>query len=379
MINTIGNGRTAINNITEETEMENKSIYTDICGHIVNGELKDFHLRQNKSEKEISWADGALDGVMIYHMGHSDVSDEDREGLKKALEIASKGEDSFEEADAVLVDVVGQKGALCFLDGIQAALLEKQADLDLQNIMLYVVHLTKETDEIVLVKLGLALLELFKVNGDEHFRQIVKNLALCNEFTFSALFVMAGWDNGNDEIFDICKKVKGWGRIHAIEKLEPATDEIRQWLLREGVNNEIMPAYSALTCWNKSGAEKVLFRDSISDEDYNGLCALIKGLVDEGPVVGISELENGAEIIDRFLDIVTGRKALLSDYETVYYIMGMYSGDDEEAEHIREKCRTMIHSEDCVQIVRNSVAEGKGIGLAKELGIDFKPPVMDIV
>ena len=62
--------------------MENKSIYTDICEHIVDGELKDFQLRQNQSEKEFSWADGALDGVMLYHMGHAEVTDEDKEELK---------------------------------------------------------------------------------------------------------------------------------------------------------------------------------------------------------------------------------------------------------------------------------------------------------
>ncbi|MBR6239572.1 MAG: hypothetical protein IKR03_02205, partial [Clostridia bacterium] len=113
--------------------MDNKSIYTDICEHIVDGELKDFQLRQNQSEKEFSWADGALDGVMLYHMGHAEVTDKDKEELKKALEIASKGEDSFEEADSVLVNAVGQKGAICFLDDIQGALIEKQAELNIKN------------------------------------------------------------------------------------------------------------------------------------------------------------------------------------------------------------------------------------------------------
>lgn len=359
--------------------MENKSIYTDICEHIVDGELKDFQLRQNQSEKEFSWADGALDGVMLYHMGHAEVTDKDKEELKKALEIASKGDDSFEEADSVLVNAVGQKGAICFLDDIQGALIEKQAELNIKNIVMYVVHLTTETDEIPLVKLGLALLELFEGNSDEHFRQIVKNLALSDEFTFSALFVMAGWDNGNEEIFDICKKVKGWGRIHAIEKLEPTTAEIKRWLLREGVNNEVMSAYSALTCWNKSEAEKVLFQDNISDEDYKGLCALIEGLVDEGPVPGISELENGAKIIDRFLDVVTGRNTSLCDYETVDCIMTMYDSDNDDAEHICEKCNSIIHSDTCLQIVKESISTGKGIALAKELGIDFKPTVLRLI
>ena len=359
--------------------MDNKSIYTDICEHIVDGELKDFQLRQNQSEKEFSWADGALDGVMLYHMGHAEVTDKDKEELKKALEIASKGEDRFEEADSVLVNAVGQKGAICFLDDIQGALIEKQAELNIKNIIMYVLHLMTETDKIPLVKLGLALLELFEANKDEIFTEIVKNLALCNEFTFSALFVMQNWDNGNDEIFEIAKKVKSWGRIHAIEKLEPTTDEIKQWLLREGVNNEVVPAYSALTCWNKSDAEKVLFSDNISDEDYKGLCALIEALVDEGPVAGISDLENGAKIIDRFLDVVTSRNTSLSDYEIVDCIMSMYDSDNDDAEHICEKCKSIIHSDNCIQIVKDSIPTGKGISLAKELGIDYKPTILKLM
>lgn len=359
--------------------MENKSIYADICEHIVNGELPDFQLSQNKTEKDFSWADGALDGVMLYHMGHPEVTDEDKQALKNALKIASEGEDIYEKADKILVDTVGDKGAIGFLDDIQTALIENQSELDIQNIIVYVFHLITETDVISLVKLGLAILELLEANKSDPFAKIVRNIALCNEFTFSALFVMEGWENSNDEIFDIAKKVKGWGRIHAIEKLEPTTAEIKQWLLREGLNNEVMSAYSALTCWNKSEAEKVLFQDSISDEDYKGLCALIEGLVDEGPVPGISELENGAKIIDRFLDVVTSRNMSLCDYETVDRIMTMYDSDNDDAEHICEKCRSIIHSDTCIQIVKNSIPTGKGIGLAKELGIDYMPTILKLM
>ena len=40
--------------------------------------------------------------------------------------------------------------------------------------------------------------------------------------------------------------------------VEPDTEEIRRWLLLEGTENDVMAAYSALTVWEKCGAEELL-------------------------------------------------------------------------------------------------------------------------
>ena len=57
----------------------------------------------------------------------------------------------------------------------------------------------------------------------------------------------------------------------------------------------------------------------------------------------------------------------------------MYDSDNDDAEHICEKCRSIIHSDTCIQIVKNSIPTGKGIGLAKELGIDYMPTILKLM
>ena len=64
------------------------------------------------------------------------------------------------------------------------------------------------------------------------------------------------------EILELAKKVRGWGRIHCVDFIEPENDEIKEWLLLNGVDNDVVPAYSALRVFEKaeSGYE-------LSDED----------------------------------------------------------------------------------------------------------------
>ena len=54
---------------------KSKSLYETISSAVVDGELpNDFSLPKNTDGKnEIAWADGAMDGVGIYHMGFSDI------------------------------------------------------------------------------------------------------------------------------------------------------------------------------------------------------------------------------------------------------------------------------------------------------------------
>ena len=58
----------------------------------------------------------------------------------------------------------------------------------------------------------------------------------------------------DDLIFEIAKNVYGWGRVHACWFLEPETREIKQWFLTEGVDNGVMPPYTALMAWLCSSA-----------------------------------------------------------------------------------------------------------------------------
>ena len=66
------------------------------------------------------------------------------------------------------------------------------------------------------------------------------------------------WDNSNELIFELAKKLHGWGRIHAVKMLKPEdNDEMKEWLWLEGWKNNVMPEYSAYECYTKSGAKEI--------------------------------------------------------------------------------------------------------------------------
>ena len=61
------------------------SLYKYIASKIVDGQLPDdFSLPKEKKDNEITWMDGAQDGVRIYHMGYSDLTEEDRAQIGRA-------------------------------------------------------------------------------------------------------------------------------------------------------------------------------------------------------------------------------------------------------------------------------------------------------
>lgn len=80
----------------------------------------------------------------------------------------------------------------------------------------------------------------------------------------------------------------GWGKTHTVQRLEPTSGEIREWILRKGCANAVMDAYLGLECANKGNLISALCRDSFDDELFDGISVIIDALLDEGPVEGIS-------------------------------------------------------------------------------------------
>jgi hypothetical protein len=99
--------------------------------------------------------------------------------------------------------------------------------------------------------------------------------------------IIQKWDGGNDLIFEIAKYVYGLERVHACVFLEPEAMEIKQWFLTEGVNNGVMPPYTALEAWNKSDAASHL-DCRLTQDGFTCISRIMAALLDESPCRGIS-------------------------------------------------------------------------------------------
>lgn len=351
-------------------------LYKVISEAVVDGRLPEgFSLPQEPSSNGLSWADGALDGVGVYHWGGSPLSDEQKDLIARAVTEAANGQTT--KADELFYQIGQSSRALFAIDDLQQYVIDNRDNIAAQTLFEYALLLATETADKESVKFGLALLELFNTAETERVRTIVRTLGLSDEFTLFAAYVMGRWPNANEELFRLAQKVHGWGRIHLIERIEPETPEIRQWLLREGVYNGIMAAYSALECWNKSDARTIL-TGNLSREDFCGIRDIVEGLLDEGPVTGISEIEDGSAIIMEFLRQAQKQPLDVNDYETIHSIRIYYEDEEGDAE-IVALCNAIINTDDCRCQVTEAIKSGNALGLANDLGIDYTEAILNLL
>ena len=252
--------------------------------------------------RSLLFADGALDGITYFHTQPGKLNDE--------------------EAD-LLVDAIVEENA---------------GSINPIHAYSYGKHLIAMAKDKELVKIGLALHHNAPEDRVQGFRQIITDLAHCNEFTWFCLPIIQKWDSGNDLIFEITKHVYGWGRVHACRFLEPETWEIRQWFLTEGVDNGVLPPYTALETWNKSDAASLL--DSpLTQESFTCIRRIMAALLDEGPCRGISLVEEPEIVIRKFLNQAKSFKLSTDDYEVIKTIEERWAGD----ELIARLCEELIN------------------------------------
>ncbi len=357
---------------------EKTSMYDYIAAAVVDGRLpEDFALpRYALDDSQIAWMDGAMDGVNVYHMGFSEISAENSALMAEAVQAASGKE--FEKADQLFGRLGQAVRAINIIDELQEYVMEHKEELSASHVFEYAVNTVLHSGDRECVKFGISLLELFDTDDNDELKMVIRTLGLSDEFTVFAVFVMLRWENGNDEVYRLAREIHGWGRIHAIERIEPETEEIKKWLLTEGVHNAVMPAYSALTCWRKSDAENVL-KGNPSRDEFCGIRDMIRGLLDEGPVSGISQIENAADIINAFLKQAAAFELNLEDYEAVREIRRYFEGGDSGDSAVAALCQELLTSDSCRALVTDAVRDGRAIELAEDLGLDFLDDILKLL
>lgn len=294
----------------KSAEERTVSLYECIKANCVEGVLpEDFSLPDDEELGKVRFADGAMDGMVMFHAWGNSSLDEDghakMEYLVKLISDAdSKNGEQENVADEELLSFMKRHRALSVIDEVQGYIRENSDKFIARNIYHYGLRQILTSADRECVKFGLLLLELFTLK-EERVKEIVRTLALSDEFTLFALFVMVQWENRNEEIFNVVKKVNGWGKIHAVERLEPATEEIKDWLLHEGIKNQVLPAYSALVCYEKAEVEKRLFETPVGElpiQDYRSIGMILYEMLDEGPVAGISAVKNRYKVLKVYLE-----------------------------------------------------------------------------
>lgn len=301
------------------------SNYEQIVSALQDETLPEGFSLPDEGDSMIRWAPGAMDGVAIYHMGAPSFSAEDEQAVLSAVQTASQG--AYDEAYGAFLALGKKHGAYHLIDVLQHCIIDHADSLDLGALHGFASKCLIDAPDINCVKFGMEILEIYTKPTPE-LKKIIYRLGLCDEFTIFTLFHMQRWPDANAEIFRLARSVHGWGRVHAVECLEPQTQEIKDWLLHEGAHNAVMPEYSALICFEKSDAALRL-KGTLSDAEFASVGFLFAHLFEEGPVAGISALPNAPEAILDYLKQAAARSLSSADRDVIR-MMRAFAGDEEQ-------------------------------------------------
>ena len=352
-----------------------KTIYEEIVDAMEDGRLPEsFAISYNDSyfkSEQFSMAPGAIDGMSIYHFQQEELAEADKEEMFAAIKAAADGNPQAYN----LFSALGRKlRAIDIIDELQKCVREYADGLDQTELYKFaILNLILDGRDIECVKFGLELLELYG-EPDEQIKQIVRNLGLYSEFTIFSVFNMHFWDNENEEIFHLAKNVEGWGRVHAIERLKPETQEIKDWLLFEGNNDGALSSYNALTCLINSEVAQRLKRRT-TDKEYFAIGNLIGNLLHDGPGDGISELPDAESVLADYVTQADMHNLDIYGYKIILDIF-YYASEQANFPDLISLCRQILTGDACRKCMEAAVKDGRGIDLAIACGIPYQEALL---
>ena len=347
--------------------MSTESLYEKICQAMQGGGLPaDFHLRSFDNDKELHFADGAMDGTVRYHFGKAKAVDIN--GLCRALQEASEGKTS-EAEKSLQAYFSGGHLMLQMLDPMQDWIYANSGSLAPDKLGCFARQLLTGSSDIESIKFAFALLEVLDEEPDAHLREVILVLARSDEFTLFALFLISSWPEADEIIFALAQELQGWGRIHTVQFLHPTNARMKKWLLQHGYENTVMPEYSALACAKKGDLLGFLQVEKLGSAGFAIATRLMSHLLDQGPVPGLGKYKAAGELLAAYLAAAESLADAVSEYDLIFSIKEyITAGELPEKAELLASCEKILVSENCQAKAAEAAATGENLYFAKKMG-----------
>lgn len=237
------------------------------------------------------------------------------------------------------------------------------------------------------VKLGLLILVLFDFADDEVVKKHLITLGLYEEFTSYVISNVKGWPaETRDHVYYIyAQKLRGWGKINAMECLEPVNDEVKDWVLCHGCSNDISYGYLGKCAYDKCDFENALRKGRLNEEQMQGARDIMRGLLEDMPERGISEVNNPALLTMLYLKELAEHNVDLEDISNLYelkrYLKGnLKSSESDNGKAIRIIDRLLSLS-DAEDMIKKGVLDAPELAVptASEAGMDIADILLEQV
>jgi len=360
------------------------SIYSYIReqGESVDGALPDDE--DYWAGSKIRWVAGGLDGAFGHHASPSENTEDIHELIQLLVKHSRKPKSSTRKklySRLISSDIIGKIDAV--LEEVR-----KHPGMQPQTLFDEATWMVERAAHRNVVKFGIALLGLFR---NEQVKELLLTIGRHEEFTlYAAVAIHNGMEDSNEVLFELAKHVRGWGKIHIVERLEPSRPQIKDWLLRHGCQNSVMNEYLACICARNGNLRGALSVDRIDEELFAGATDLIQALINGGPAEDIDDYEDAPQVITDYvrlademsvtakhLSVLLSIRDFLETNEGDRWTKRLSSGWTEELRAgSLEACQVIIARPDWKSVVMNAVESGNmmeryyGVACARELGLD---------
>ncbi len=321
---------------------KNRSIYSAVKSGIKNAKALTQFKVAGQSDGLVVFGDNPRRAPSISPLKEIIV-----QAVSKNPKIAVKFLDSFAENSI---------GAIYYTDALSKWIKENNSTIPAQRLYRFAVGVLKNAQNIEAVKLGLSICQCINMDRDEQGKDIVRSLAELDELTLFGIYAMQSWTNKNAEIFRLAKNLHGWGRIHAVNYLEPTTDEIRDWLLLEGCKNTVSPVYSAYEVARKIDLLELISAESFDHRQFLPVTYIMLALIKKEPVNGMLELENSHKVIEKYIERATELCDCEKDYHAIYtigkYLKGQIKLSPQNSYKVMyNRCMSILTSDRCCALI----------------------------
>ncbi len=266
-------------------------------------------------------------------------------------------------------------------------IIDNIKDYDPHKLSTLAYSLTMFGTKLETVKLGLLILVLFDFADDEVIRKHIITLGLYEEFTSYVISNAKSWPKEiSDHVYYIyARKLSGWGKINAMECLEPVNDEVRDWVLCHGCRNDISFGYLGKAAYEKCDFENALRRGNLNEEQMQGARDIMRGLLEDMPGRGISEVNNPALLTMLYLKELAEHNMDLEDVSNLYELKNYLRGNERSSESDNNKAIQIIDRllslSDAEDMIKKGVSEDPELAVptASEAGMDIADELLEFV
>lgn len=237
------------------------------------------------------------------------------------------------------------------------------------------------------VKLGLLLLVLFDFADDEVVKKHLITLGLYEEFTSYVISNAKSWPpETRDHVYYIyAQKLRGWGKINAMECLEPVNEEVKDWVLRKGCFNDISYGYLGKTAYDKCDFEQRLRTGGLNEEQMQGARDIMRGLLQDMEGRGISEIDNPALLTMLYLKELAEHSVDLEDisnlYELRHFLRDNTHSSDSDTDKAIQIIDRLLSLSDAEEMILAGVKDNPELAVptASEAGMDIADELLEHV